>query len=64
MKPKLRIIKTRCGKFFIQKKWLCFWMIHHPIKSPTFMDTLYQAELEIRKIKKYQNSKQHIIWEE
>lgn len=63
MRSQFRIIKTRCNQYFIQKKWLCFWLTHRPIKSPTYMDTFHHAELEIKKIKQYQKSKQEIVWQ-
>jgi len=63
MNPKYRIIKTRCDKYFIQYKFLWFWLTHHPIKSPTYMDTFTHAENEIKRIKRYQEAKKEIVWE-
>jgi len=59
-----RIIKTRCGKYFIKYKFLWFWFTHHPFKGPTYMDSLYHAELELKSIKKYKAAKQEIVYED
>ena len=64
MNPKYRIIKTRSDKYFIQYKFLWFWLTHIPIKSPTYMESFHIAELELRKIKRYQKAKQEIVHEE
>jgi hypothetical protein len=59
-----RIIKTKCGKYFIQQKLLWFWMIVRPSGGPTFMDSLYHAQLALREIKRYRDAKHEIVWEE
>jgi hypothetical protein len=59
-----RIIKTRCGKYFIKYKFLGFWFTHRPFKGRTYMDSLYHAELELKSIKKYIAAKQEIVYEE
>lgn len=62
--PKYRIIRTRSKRYYIQKKWLCFWITHRPIKSPTYMESKYMAEKELQKIKDYEVAKQEIVHEE
>jgi len=63
-KMNYRIIKTRCGKHFIKYKFLWFWFTNHPFKGPTYMDSLYHAELELKSIKKYKAAKQEIVYED
>jgi hypothetical protein len=59
-----RIIKTRGGKYFVQYKFLGFWLTHYPFKGPTYIDSLYHAELELKAIKRYFKARQEIVWEE
>jgi hypothetical protein len=61
---KYRIIKTRSGKYFIKYKFLWFWLTHHPLKGPTYMDLFHHALLELNSIKKYIAAKQEIVYEE
>jgi len=63
MNKKYRIIKTRSDQYFIQYKFLWFWLTHRPIKSPTYMDTFTHAEKEIKRIKQYESSKREVVWE-
>lgn len=59
-----RIIKTRSGKYFIQQKFLWFWMIVRPSGGPTFMESFHHAELALKAIKRYKEAKHEIVWEE
>jgi len=59
-----RIIKTKRGNYFIQQKFLWFWMIVRPFGGQTFMDSLYHAELALKAIKRYRSAKHEIVWEE
>ena len=58
-----RILKTRKGRYFIQQKFLWFWMIVSPSRGPTFMESLYHAELAVKAIKRYKAAKHEIVWE-
>jgi len=61
---KYRIIKTKSGQYFIKYKFLGFWLTHHPLKGPTYMDSFHHAELELKSIKRYFASKQEVVYEE
>jgi len=64
MNTKYKIIKTKSDKYFIQYKFLWFWLTHRPMKSPTYMESFHLAETELRKIKRYQTAKQEVVHEE
>jgi hypothetical protein len=63
-KMNYRIIKTRCGKYFIKYKFLWFWLTHHPLKGRTYMDSFHHAEIELKSIKQYMAAKQEIVYED
>ena len=64
MKPTYRITRTKCGKYYITKKFLGFWIIHRPMKSATYMDSFHHAELELARIKKYNKAIKEVVYEE
>jgi hypothetical protein len=64
MKPIYRITRTKRGKYYITKKFLCFWIMHRPLKSATYMYSFHHAELELECIKKYNKAIKEVVHEE